>query len=504
MALLSLSGISKAFPGVQALADVSLELEAGEVHALVGENGAGKSTLMKIIAGVYQPDTGTISIDDQVVRLGTPIDSQAQGIRMIYQELTVLDNLDVGRNIMLGREPTGRGGKINWRALYAEAARILADFGLTLDARTPLDTLSIGARQMVEIARAASLAPRVMIMDEPTSSLGKSEETTLFGLIAQLKVRGVGIIYISHRMDEVFSLADRVTVLRDGRLITSKPVAALSRQQVIALMVGRELAETAPRLPRAESQHVVLSARGMRRGTRVRDVSLDLYGGEVLGVAGLIGAGRTELARLLFGADRAETGEVRLEATPLRLRSPRDAVRAGIAYVPEDRKGQGLVLALSVEANMLLSSLHRYARFGLVMRPQVQALVAQWTERLRIRTPSARQRIENLSGGNQQKVILARWLIRQPQVLILDEPTRGIDVGAKAEIYALIREIAAQGVAVMMISSELPEVLAVSDRIVVMHNGQISGEMRAEGATEARILALALGKEAHDANAVAS
>ena len=503
MALLSLSGISKAFPGVLALADVSLDVEQGEVHALVGENGAGKSTLMKIIAGVYQPDSGTISMDNQVVRLSNPIESQARGIRMIYQELTVLDNLDVGRNIMLGREPTGPGGKINRRVLYAEAARILADLGLTLDARTPLDTLSIGARQMVEIARAASLSPRVMIMDEPTSSLGKSEETTLFQLIAQLKARGVGIIYISHRMDEVFSLADRVTVLRDGRQITSQPVAALSRSQVIALMVGRELAETTARLPHGEGQQVVLSARGMRRGTRVRDVSLELYGGEVLGVAGLIGAGRTELARLLFGADRAEAGELRLGNMPLRLRSPRDAVRAGIAYVPEDRKGQGLVLALSVEANMMLTSLNRYAHFGLVMRPQVRALVQQWTERLRIRTPSAKQRIENLSGGNQQKVILARWLIRQPRVLILDEPTRGIDVGAKAEIYALIREIAAQGVAVMMISSELPEVLAVSDRIMVMHNGQISGELRAQGATEAQILALALGKEAHHDHAVA-
>lgn len=490
--LVSLKHISKAFPGVQALDDVSFDVLPGEVHVLMGENGAGKSTLMKILAGAYHPDSGTIEVGGQAVRIGDPVAAQALGIAMIYQELTVLENLDVGRNIMLGQEPQ-RFGQIDWKRLYADAAQVLAALNLRINPRTPLEELALSERQMVEIARASHRSPRVFVMDEPTSSLTQSEEQTLFTLIGHLKQQGVGIIYISHRMDEVFLLADRITVLRDGKHIDTRAAADYTRTEVIEQMVGRKVEAAAERQFTAGGS-IVLEARGLRSGKRVRQADLVLRAGEVTGLAGLAGAGRTELAELLFGVRSPDGGEILLEGKPVRFRSPVDAIEAGIAYVPEDRKGLGLVLALDVQTNMILSSFDRVTGRGLLNRSAISDLVSRWTQRLNIRAASPSVNIEGLSGGNQQKVVIAKWLAREPRVLMLNEPTRGIDVGAKAEVHALIREIAAQGVAVLMISSELPEVMAVSDRIVVMAQGRITGEMPARGAAEKDILALAFGE----------
>lgn len=495
--LVRLVGISKFFPGVRALDEVSFDVFPGEVHALVGENGAGKSTLMKILSGVYQPDAGRIEIAGHPVRLHSPAEAVRHGIGMIYQELTVLPNLDVGRNLLLGCEPLRGWGQLDWQRLYAEAQRILDNLDIQLDPHTPLEELSLGQRQMVEVARVVARNPRVLIMDEPTSSVGKHEEEVLLDLVRKLRARGVGIVYISHRMEEVFSLADRITVLRDGKHVTTQPAHALSRGEVIRLMVGREVTRVERAPSTSAERPVVLEARHLRRGRRLLDASITLRAGEVVGVAGLVGAGRTQLARVLFGIDQPEAGTILLDGRPTRFRNPRDAIRAGIAYVPEDRKGLGLVLGASVGFNLALTLLRELSRFGVLRASQLDALYRTWVERLRIRTPSAQTIVENLSGGNQQKVVLAKWLARQPRVLILNEPTRGIDVGAKAEVHALIREVAARGVAVMMISSELPEIMTISDRIVVMWNGRTVGELDGRTALEEEVLALAFGELGH-------
>jgi ABC-type sugar transport system ATPase subunit len=492
--LIQFENITKTFPGVRALNGVSFDVCAGETHVLMGENGAGKSTLMKILAGAYQPDDGQILIESQPVRINDPIHAQHLGIAMIYQELTVLDNLDIGRNIMLGQEPLHLGGLIHWRELYQEAQRVLNELNLNLDAKTPLSSLSIAQRQMVEIARASRRNPRIIVMDEPTSSLGKHEEEVLFALIERLKARGVAIIYISHRMEEVFRLADRITVLRDGAHMITAPVREFTRERLIELMVGRKI--EALNAGDSHAADVVLSTRGLSLGSRLRNIDLDLCAGEVVGVAGLIGAGQTELAQLLFGVMQPEGGQILLDSHPVGFRSPADAINAGIAYVPEDRKGMGLVLMMTVQTNMALASLKRLAQYGVLNRSKTREMVTYWTSRLNIRAASPQQTIENLSGGNQQKVVLAKWLSLNPRVLILNEPTRGIDVGAKTEVHHLIREIAAQGVAVLMISSELPEILSVSDRIVVMRNGLLTGEMPARGATETAVMELAFAEEA--------
>jgi ribose transport system ATP-binding protein len=490
--LIRFNAVSKAFPGVQALDHVSFDVRAGEIHVLMGENGAGKSTLMKILAGAYHPDSGSVEIDGHTIHTFNPSHAAHLGISMIYQELTVLDNLDVGRNIMLGREPVASPLKVmRWGKLYEEAAAILHDLKLDIDPRAPLTSLNIGERQMVEIARAASRAPRIMIMDEPTSSLGKSEEEVLFELIGRLKDRGVGIIYISHRMDEVFRLADRITVLRDGKHITTAPVAAFTRERLIQLMVGRDVQTSFARNSQI-SRTPIVELRGVSHG-RLKDITLALYPGEVLGFAGLVGAGRTEVARTLFGDLRFSSGTISMHGQPLRLNSPEDAIRAGIAYVPDDRKGQGLVLMLPVHTNLMLAAMNKVTRAGVINVRRLLEAVQGWIAKLKIKVASPRQNIETLSGGNQQKVVLAKWLERTPRVLILNEPTRGIDVGAKAEVHQQIRDIAAQGVAVLVISSELPELLAISDRIAVMWNGRMMGEMPISEASEAKIIALAFG-----------
>jgi ABC-type sugar transport system ATPase subunit len=494
--LLSLQSVSKRFPGVAALSEVSLDVRAGEVHAVMGENGAGKSTLMKIAAGVHRPDGGRILLEGREVTLARPSDATALGLFTVFQELTVLPNRSVAENLLIGREPVAAGGLwLDKRALVAEAQAALDRLGVPIDARAPAGQLSAGQRQMVEIARAAAREPRVLVLDEPTSSLGQAEEERLFTLVGRLKADGVGIVYITHRMSEVFRLSDRITVLRDGRLVATGPAGDFTRETLIRAMVGRAVEErrhgtATERLP------VAFEVRGLARAPVVRGAELALHAGEVLGVAGLMGAGRTELARLMAGIDRPTGGTMALFGEPYAPRDVAEAVGRGVAYVSEDRKALGVVLAHSVADNVALPSLPRLARRGVVSRGAVRALAQDWMRRLGVRAASPDVAVETLSGGNQQKVALARWLAVGPRVIILDEPTRGVDVGAKAEIYALIRRLAAEGAAVMVISSELPEVLQLSDRIAVMAAGRVAGILPAATATEEGLLDLAFREDA--------
>jgi rhamnose transport system ATP-binding protein len=491
--VLALSGIGKRFGATVALAAVDFDLGPGEVHALMGENGAGKSTLMKIIGGVHRPDGGTLTLDGSPLRLAGAEAARRAGIRTVFQELTVLPNLDVARNLLVGREPVRAGGLwLDVAALRADAAAILTRLGIDLDPDKPATRLSAGQRQMLEIARACAEAPRVLILDEPTSSLGSREEEVLFGLIARLKAAGTGIVYITHRMAEVFRLADRITVLRDGSSVASGPAAGFTRDSLIAAMVGRAVPpRTAGQT--AETGPEALRLNGLARGRAVRGVDLVLRQGEVLGLAGLLGAGRSETARLIAGADRPDGGEMRLFGVSHAPASVAEAMAAGIAFLPEDRKTEGLVLSLSVADNVALPSLSRLVQGGLVPPARIRELAKDWIARLGVKTASPEVPVEALSGGNQQKVALARWLARAPKVVLLDEPTRGVDVGAKAEIHAQIRALAAQGVAVLVISSELPELLTLCDRIAVMAQGRIAGEVPGASATEEALLALAFG-----------
>ncbi|OAN46523.1 D-xylose ABC transporter ATP-binding protein [Chloroflexus islandicus] len=490
---LKLINVSKTFPGVQAVKSVSLEAYSQQILALVGENGAGKSTLMNIINGVVQPDSGSIMLDGVEVRIDSPRRAQSLGITMIHQELALIPELTVGQNMFLGREPS-RGGWIDWNELYRQTQQVLDRLGIAISARAKIAELSIAEQQLVEIARALSYQARLIALDEPTSSLTDRETEILFRLVRQLRAEGVALIYISHRMEEIFALADRIAVMRDGELITAGPASEFTPQRVVQLMVGRELQPSAsqPAQPRGEP---ILRATNLVAGKAVRGVSLTLHRGEIVGMAGLVGAGRTNVARLLFGADRLDQGEIWFEGKPVSIRSPRDAIRLGIGLVTEDRKAQGLFLKQSVRNNAGAGLLERLSRFGFVNFRALTQQVSDLTTRLRVRTPSLNQQVRNLSGGNQQKVIIARWLALQPKVLILDEPTRGVDVGAKADIHALIRELAAQGMAILMISSELPEILAVSDRILVMREGRITAELNRAEATQDRIMQAAVGQE---------
>jgi ABC-type sugar transport system ATPase subunit len=495
--ILEALNIHKRFPGVTALDDVSVSLVPGETLAVVGENGAGKSTLMKILAGAIHPDEGVIKIDGGAVSLTGPGHAQSLGIGIIYQELSVIDALSVGENVFLGALPRDRRlpWRVDWPALSRETAALLERVGARVSPQTPVHRLSVAQKQLVEIARALARNVRVLILDEPTSALTIQETENLFGIIRSLQSRGVGIIYISHRLEEVFAIAQRVTVLRDGKLISTAPIGQTTHEQLIRLMVGRDLAHLFTRA-QAASGPARLEVRGLNRPGVLRDISVAVRPGEIVGVAGLMGSGRTELARSLFGADRAESGEIKLDGRVVRIRSPRDAVRLGIGLVPEDRKLQSMFLRLAVRENISITALNRHGMLAFPSRSQETTMVGRYIESLRIRTPTMEQRAGALSGGNQQKIVLARWLATDPKVLILDEPTRGIDIGAKAEVHALMAQLAEQGVAILMISSELPEILGMSHRVLVMREGAIVAEFPREQATEERIMAAATGQAA--------
>ncbi len=483
--------ITKTFPGVLALNNVKLEVRRGEVHALVGENGAGKSTLMKILSGVYQADSGEVIFKGARVEFKNTRQSQIAGITTIYQELNQVTQLSVTENIFLGAEIV-RAGMIDWSAMHARARALLAKLHLDIDPRMALNRLGVGQQQMVEVAKALHHEADLIIMDEPTSSLSIREIDYLFAIIEELKSSGVAIVYISHHLEETFAVADRITVLRDGAYVGTWSSHALDVDRLIRLMVGRDLSEKFPKelAPRTGE---VLRVEGLTQGTRLRNMSFSAYGGEVLGIAGLVGAGRTELARAIFGADRIDAGNIFVDGKAVTIRSPRDAINHGIALLTEDRKQQGLVLKMSTGQNITMAVLGRLTR-GLFTNSRKEHELAQgYMDSMAIRASSQDQLAINLSGGTQQKVVLSKWMATQPRVLIFDEPTRGIDVGAKVEIYKLINELARNGVAILMISSELPEVLGMADRIMVIHQGQVAGFLNREEATEERIMEMATG-----------
>lgn len=491
-ALLTMEGISKAFPGVQALSKVDFEVMPGEAHALIGENGAGKSTLIKILAGVHRRDAGTIRFEGNDYRVANPHEALAMGVAVIYQELNLVQKLTVAQNIFLGHEPLRRAGFVATREMNARAGEILKELGISIDPRTPVEELGVAQKQMVEIAKALSRASRILVMDEPTAPLTQSEIEVLFRVIAGLKEQGLGVIYISHRLDEVFQIADRVTVLRDGERVHSSEVSETQIDRLVLAMVGRRLAEEEPPLEVPEDAPMVLEAEGLADGRVVRDISLGVRAGEVVGLAGLIGSGRSEFAHLLFGSEMAAEGEVRLVGETLSGGVPQ-RIAAGLGMVPEDRKLQGLVMQLLVKENSTLATLDKYTSGGFIRRPAHESRVREIIAELRIATRGPRQSVKALSGGNQQKVILSRWMDTGARALIFDEPTRGVDVGAKAEIYALIRELQRRGVAILMISSDLPEVLRISNRVIVIRNGRVAGELSREEATQEQVLRLMMG-----------
>lgn len=491
---LQLEHISKTFPGVKAVKDVSLEAYAGEVLALVGENGAGKTTLMNILTGAILADSGRILLDGEEVTITSPRQALESGVTIIHQELALIPQLTVGQNIYLGREPRRMGGLfIDWKELYSRAKEELARTGIDLPVEAKIADLSIAQQQLVEIAKALSYEARVIVLDEPTSALTERETETLFRLVRSLKEKGVALIYISHRMAEVFELADRVAVMRDGQLVGVRSAGEISAEQIVKMMVGRDLGEFYPR-QQAEIGPVVLEARGLTRGKALQGVDIRLRSGEILGIAGLVGAGRTDLARALFGADRLDSGEILLNGKPVEVRSPSEAIQLGIGFLPEDRKRQGLFAGQSVRSNTAAGSLGNFSFLGILDYLKIREMVDDLIRMLNLRTTGQSQKVRNLSGGNQQKVVLARWLAINPKVLILDEPTRGVDVGAKVEIYNLMGELAKKGVAILMISSELPEVLGVSDRILVMREGKVVAEFEGSQATQDSIMAAATGE----------
>jgi ribose transport system ATP-binding protein len=495
--LVSIHQLSKSFPGVRALDGVRFDLRAGEVHALMGENGAGKSTLMKILAGVYRKDSGDIFLNGRPVDITSPAHAQALAIGIIHQELYLMQHLTVAQNIFLGREPRGRLGIfLDETRLNQDTQALFDRMNLVLPPDTSIGALTVARQQMVEIAKALSFNSRVLIMDEPTAALNNAEIDELFCIIRQLKSEGVGIVYISHKMDEIARIADRITVMRDGRTIDTVP-ATTPMSQVIAMMVGRHLEHTAKHIPDTSANEVLLDVRGISRGRAIQDVSFSVRKGEIVGFAGLMGAGRTEVARAVFGADPIDAGEVRVRGKAIRLTSPQDAVNAGIGYLSEDRKHFGLATGMDVESNITLPSLKRWLKCGVFLNQSAIHRVSQkMVEKLRIKTPSLTQTAKLLSGGNQQKVVIAKWLVQDCDILIFDEPTRGIDVGAKSEIYKLLNDLAAQGRAIVVISSELPEVLQLSHRILVMCEGRITGEVRGDTATQESLMTLATRRQA--------
>jgi rhamnose transport system ATP-binding protein len=487
--LLHIQHVSKSFGGVHALQDVHFEIFPGEVHALLGENGAGKSTLIKIITGVYQPDAGELFFDGQPIHFSNTRSAQEHGITAIYQEPSLFPDLDIAENIMIGRQPVGRLG-VDWKRMYQQAGALLRRLGMALDPRTKARELSVAQQQVVEIARALSINAKVLIMDEPTSSLTLREVDELFTIVRQLRASGTAIVFISHRLEELFALADRVTTLRDGKYVGTRAMADVTTDDLIRMMVGRSLDELFPKQA-VEAGAVVLEVAGLGVEGSFADVSFELRRGEILGMAGLIGAGRTNVAHALFGTEPATTGTIKLDGQVVSIRSPDAAMALGIGYVPEDRKEHGLVLAMSIANNITLPVISTLARGGWLDRARERAAAAHGARQLEVKMASVEQQAGQLSGGNQQKVVLAKWLGTHPRVLILDEPTRGIDVGTKAAVHALMSDLAAQGMAILMISSELPEILGMSDRILVMREGRLTGQFSRAEATQEGLMAAA-------------
>ncbi|MFC6091248.1 sugar ABC transporter ATP-binding protein [Saccharothrix lopnurensis] len=491
--LLEVHDVTKSFGAVAAVRGVSFPLFGGEAHALVGENGAGKSTVVKVLAGVHEPDRGSIAVDGEVRRLTSPAVARDAGIAVIHQEPTLFPDLSVAENIFIGRQPLGRFGRVDRAAQRAGAVRLFDRLGVRLDPDRPARGLSIADQQLVEIAKALSLDARVLVMDEPTAALSGVEVERLFAVVRALCAQGAAVLFISHRFDEVFALCQRLTVMRDGAWVSTDPVAEVGVEQVVRRMVGRDVSALFPKED-VEPGDVVLEVDGLTRRGVFADVSFSVRAGEVVALAGLVGAGRSEVVRAVFGVDRYDAGRVRVAGAELRPGSPAAAVAAGVALVPEDRRQQGLVVELSVERNATLTRLGSLARLGLLTGRAERRAAREWTERLRVGYGRLSDAVGTLSGGNQQKVVLAKWLATGPRVLIVDEPTRGIDVGTKAEVHRLLSRLAAQGVAVLVVSSELPEVLGMADRVLVVHEGRIAAELSRAEATEESVLLAATGQ----------
>lgn len=491
--LLEMKGIGKTFPGVKALQGVNLTVREGQVHALLGENGAGKSTLIKILSGAYSKDEGQIFFEGQPVDIRNPQDAQALGISTIYQEFNLAPHLTIAENIFLGHLPR-KGGLVDWATVRARSKEILDGLGVTLSVDTLTSSLSVAEQQLVEIAKALNRKTRILIMDEPSAVLGEKDLENLFRVVRTLQASGIGIIYISHRLKEIFELADEVTVLKDGRYVATKSIDEVTMDDLVRLMIGRDLQDVYPKRT-VQPGEVLLEVKGLSRSKLVHDVSFKLHAGEIVGFSGITGSGRTEVARVIFGAD-PYSGEMWLSGKPYKPRSPQDAISHGIALVTEDRKGQGLLLKLPVTVNTTISGLKQLTRFGLIKLREELNLVRDMIRQLSIKTPSPNFLVVNMSGGNQQKVILARWLSIGTRIFIMDEPTRGIDVGSKSEIYQIMADLTAKGVGIIMISSELPEVLGMSDRIMVMRQGTIVKELSRAEASEETIMLHAVGTEA--------
>ncbi len=486
-----MSGIHKSFPGVVALAGVDLELRRGEVHVLVGENGAGKSTLMKILSGAYRKDDGMISLEGREVEIAGPRHARELGIGIIYQELMLVPELSAAENVFLGREPRRLPGLVDRRTMMRDARRLLDELGAAFDVGAPARQLSIAQRQLVEIAKALSLDSRILVMDEPTSALTGRESAALFTIIRRLTARGVSVVYISHRLDEIFEIGDRVTVLRDGRHVATRSIGDTSRRELVRLMVDRDVRDIVMRTPAAPGNEL-LRVTGLTRAGMLHDVALTVHAGEIVGLAGLLGSGRTRVARAIFGLDRRDGGTITVKGRLREISTPRQAIRAGLGFVTEDRKGEGLVLGLTVRENLSLPVLRTLSRLGVVRRAQEREMADRYARELRIKAPSLEQAVLHLSGGNQQKVVLGKWLACEVDVLFLDEPTRGIDVGSKQEIYSLMSRLAAQGVGIVLISSELPEIVGLCDRVLVMRSGRVAGEFARDEVTQERLLACAV------------
>lgn len=488
--ILELRNISKSFSGVEVLHNVDFSLKHGEIHALLGENGAGKSTLVKIITGFHQPTSGDVFFDGEQVSFNDTRDSRDVGIAAIYQELSLFPDLDVAENIFIGRQPLNNTKMVDWRKLYAEAKKLLDSLGVKIDLKQKARNLSIAEQQMVEIARAFSINARVLIMDEPTSSLTLNEVDDLFRLVRNIRKNGTAVIFISHRLEELFEIADRVTVLRDGSYVGTKPINEITREDLIRMMVGRSISEQFPKIDVPLSD-VILSVENLSNGKTFRGVSFELRRGEILGFAGLVGAGRTDVANTLFGIRQATSGTIKLEGQTVSITSPRQAMELGLAYVPEDRLQHGLIPQMNITKNITLPRLDRFSQVGWIKIRSENKEAFDVACQMEVRATSIQQPTRELSGGNQQKVVLGKWLSTQPSILILDEPTRGIDVGTKAAVHALMTKLASEGIAIMLISSELPEILGMSDRIIVMREGYITAEFPREKATQENILTAA-------------